>query len=172
MDKKIIDTLMNPIRQRIVQTLIISGEATTARIGEVLSDVPRASLYRHIKTLSDAGVITVVKEEPHRGAVEKTYALVPPDITDDSPKNMNSIVQNTLMHISADFANYFTQENCDPQKDFVSIGSVSLLLSDEEYIDFITKYSELISGAMQNTPDKNRKVRQVTFISLPTNKLT
>ena len=54
--------VMNPVRIRIAQYLILHEQGTTAQIGEELSDVPKASLYRHMKMLEDAGLIQVVQE--------------------------------------------------------------------------------------------------------------
>ena len=65
--------VMNPVRIRIAQYLILHEQGTTAQIGEELSDVPKASLYRHMKMLEDAGLIQVVQEnkngEPWRRSI-------------------------------------------------------------------------------------------------------
>ena len=78
MKKDYMEACMNATRQRIIQVIMIKKEATSADIGEELPDIPRASLYRHIKVLLDAEIITVVKEEFKRGSMEKTYAIAPP----------------------------------------------------------------------------------------------
>ena len=70
--QEFIRVVMNPVRQRIVQYLILHGEGTAASIKEELSDIPTASLYRHIRVLYDAGCIEVVRECRKRGTVEKT----------------------------------------------------------------------------------------------------
>ena len=62
MKKDYMEACMNATRQRIIQVIMIKKEATSAEIGEELPDIPRASLYRHIKVLLDAEIITVVKE--------------------------------------------------------------------------------------------------------------
>lgn len=63
--------IMNPVRQRIVQYLILHEEGTVSSIREELNDIPPASLYRHIKILYEAGGIEVVRERKVRGTVEK-----------------------------------------------------------------------------------------------------
>src|SRR5687767_1554403 len=68
------DLIAHPVRLRIIMT--VAGERmTTQQIAAVLSDVPQASLYRHIHRLAAAGVLKVVEEIPVRGTVEKVYAL-------------------------------------------------------------------------------------------------
>lgn len=164
---KYIDIMMNPIRQRILQTLMMHGDATTAQLGEALSDVPRASLYRHIKILLDADIITVTKEAPKRGTIEKTYAFKEIVPSDNSASEANRIAQNTLMHMSAEFAQYFSTEGCDPVKDMASLSSATLMLSDEEFMDFLQKLAQLIQEAMANEPAEGRKPRKIAFISIP-----
>ena len=67
--------VMNPVRMRIAQYLLLHEHGTTVQIGEELSDVPKASLYRHMRILEDAGLIQVVQENKKRGTVEKVYKL-------------------------------------------------------------------------------------------------
>ena len=61
MNNKYMEACMNSTRQRIIQVIMTKKEATSGEIGEELPDVPRASLYRHIKVLLDAEVIVVVR---------------------------------------------------------------------------------------------------------------
>ncbi|MGH1561558.1 helix-turn-helix domain-containing protein [Mumia sp. DW29H23] len=68
------DVVMHPVRLRIVQELG-GRELTTAQLREALSDVSQATLYRHVATLVDAGIVAVVGERRVRGAVERTLAL-------------------------------------------------------------------------------------------------
>lgn len=158
---------MNSTRQRIMQVIMTKKEATSAEIGEELPDVPRASLYRHIKVLLDAKVIVVVREAFKRGSVEKTYAIASQMPYEDSNEEYNSLIQSALMGLQGEFHRYFCGENPDPQRDLLTVGSASLVMSDEEMKDFITAYGELIRKYMPNKPVEGRKVRKVTLIVSP-----
>lgn len=158
---------MNSTRQRIIQVIMIKKEATSAEIGEELPDIPRASLYRHIKVLLDAKIITVVKEELKRGSVEKTYAIAPQMPYENSNEEYNSLIQSALMGLQGEFYRYFNGENPDPQKDLLSVGSASMMMSDEEIMEFIKAYGELIQRYMSNKPVEGRKVRKVTLVISP-----
>ena len=57
MKNEYMEACMNSTRQRILQVIMVKKEATSAEIREELPDVPRASLYRHIKVLLDADAI-------------------------------------------------------------------------------------------------------------------
>ena len=132
-----IDACLNPVRQRILQVLIEKKEASAAQILEVLTDIPRASLYRHIKILADAGVIEAVREVPKRGSVEKFYALAAPPADAKTNEGMNQMIQATLM------------------------------LSDEEFTAFLAGYSQMLAKFLHNKPSAERKTRKITFISSP-----
>ncbi|WP_159448863.1 helix-turn-helix domain-containing protein [Demequina sp. NBRC 110053] len=68
--------LLHPVRMRVV--IALSGEdLTTRQIGEILEDVPQASLYRAIAQLHEAEIIEVVDEVRRGGAIERTYRMVP-----------------------------------------------------------------------------------------------
>jgi hypothetical protein len=70
------NVLTHPVRLRIVLSLVGDRQLTTAEIAEELPDVPIASLYRHIGSLFDAGVLEVVSERKVRAMTERTYGLV------------------------------------------------------------------------------------------------
>ena len=167
MKKDYMEACMNSTRQRIIQVIMINKEATSAEIGEELQDIPRASLYRHIKVLLDAGIITVVKEEVKRGSVEKTYAIAPQMPYGDTNEEYNSLIQSALMGLQGEFHRYFSGENPDPQRDLLTVGSASLMMSDEEMMEFIKAYGDLIQRYMTNKPSEGRKVRKVTLVISP-----
>lgn len=108
---------MNPIRQRIMQCLLVNGTSTTKRIGEALSDIPTPTLYRHMKVLLDADVIRVVEEEQVRGAVQKIYSLNPEMMGDADAAGTNAIIQSSLQSLGAAFQSYFAKEHVDMEKD-------------------------------------------------------
>ena len=167
MKKDYMEACMNATRQRIIQVIMIKKEATSAEIGEELPDIPRASLYRHIKVLLDAEIITVIKEESKRGSMEKTYAIAPQRPYDDTNEEYNSLIQSALMGLQGEFYRYFNGENPDPQRDLLTVGSASLMMSDDEMMEFIKAYGELIQRYMPNKPAEGRKVRKVTFVISP-----
>ncbi len=171
MTKEIIEACNNSSRQRIIQTLLKRGECTTSEIGRILSDIPRASLYRHVKVLLDAGMIRVTKENQGRGSVEKTFALAKTEgsAAEGSPEDQIRMVQTVLNGISADFSTYFSKPNPDPVKDMLSVGMCSLMLSDAELMEFFTEYGKLVERLMGNEKTEERKVRKIAFFSIPDN---
>lgn len=160
--------IMNPVRQRIVQFLIIHGKGTTNEIKEELSDIPPASLYRHIKVLYEAGCIKVTQEKKVRGTIEKTYELEQHPMGDTvSNEDVAVLVQSSLMSIMVSFQKYFAREDIEPVKDMVSLTTSTLLLSDEEYMDMMQKIGKIYQEVIYNKPNEERKPRRITMISSP-----
>ncbi|MYU09985.1 helix-turn-helix domain-containing protein [Streptomyces sp. SID8361] len=60
---------------RILQTLVGADELTTAQLRDRLPDVPPATMYRHIATLTQAGILEVIHERQVRGTVERSYRV-------------------------------------------------------------------------------------------------
>ena len=63
------------MRLRIVQALV-GRRLTTQQLKDELSDVPQASLYRHVSRLVDAGILRVTDQRAVRGGLERTYAVI------------------------------------------------------------------------------------------------
>ena len=70
-------TVMNPARLRILEYFILHESATVAEMRRELSDIPQASLYRHMSTLVGDGWLIIESEEKKRGATERRYRLKP-----------------------------------------------------------------------------------------------
>ncbi|MDO4490855.1 MAG: helix-turn-helix domain-containing protein [Lachnospiraceae bacterium] len=162
-----VEACMNSTRQRILQAIMLKQQATPTEIGEALTDIPRASLYRHIKILLDANVISIVKEINKRGSIEKTYAMASPAPTADPQTSAHQLVQSALMSLQMDFGQYFAGDTADPARDLLTVGSASLMLTDDEMKEFYAAYGELLSRYLQKKPDENRKVRKVSLIVSP-----
>ena len=71
------------------------------------------------------------------------------------------------MGLQGEFYRYFNGENPDPQRDLLTVGSVSLMMSDEEMMEFIKSYGELIQRYMSNKATEGRRIRKVTFVISP-----
>ncbi len=167
LERDFVDVIMNPVRQRIVQYLLLHARGTAGEIGAELSDVPRPSLYRHLKVLLEAGCIEVVEQKPVRGAVERTYALVAQPLQDATQQQVQQLVQGTILHIAGEFASYFAGADPDPQRDLLSVSTSTLLLSDQELMEMFGRIGQVLNDYIQNKPTAERKARSITLISAP-----
>ena len=159
--------VMNPVRQRIIQYLILHEEGTAASFKEELNDIPTASLYRHITVLYEAGCIEVIRECRKRGTVEKTYALVKQPLGEGDRKSVEGLIQSALFSLMASFTGYFADEGNDFRKDMLSLTTSTLLLTDEEYMEMTGKIGAVFNEYIYNKPEEGRRPRRITFISSP-----
>lgn len=167
MKKDYMEACMNSTRQRILQTIMIKKEATPAEIGEALPDIPRATLYRHIKILLEAEVIAVVRETVKRGTKEMTYSIAAERPFGDTSEAYDILIQSALMGLQAEFHRYFCDEEADAERDLLTVASASVMMSDEEMKEFILAYGALLGKYLENKPEEGRKLRKVWFISSP-----
>lgn len=118
---------------------MIHGQGTSKEMMEELTDIPPASLYRHVKILAENGCIEIAEEHKIRGTVEKTWKLCPNPLGDFSTAAAAALIQNGLLSLMADFSEIFRQGGRDPQKDLLSFTTSTLLLTDEEFMMMMQK---------------------------------
>ena len=161
------EIVMNPVRQRIFQYFLLHETGTVKEVKKALPDVPNASLYRHIKILTDSSILMIVDENRIRGTVESVYQLNK-DALEKEDESGNA-VQMALLGIGASFAKYFSDGNADPKKDMLLLTNCTLLLTDEEFSSFLSEINEIALKYMKVETNMNSKTRQITLISAPTN---
>ena len=164
------DIMLNPVRMRIIQTLAASKNMTATEICEKISDVPRTTLYRHIKILLDNDILSVISEQKIRGSLERTLAINTEEIVKHN--TLENASQNSfafLMKKYAMFQDYFNDENPDPAKDKIFLNNTILMTTDDEFDQFL---SELRGLLMKYSFEfsKGRKARDISIISAPEEK--
>lgn len=163
MKAEIAEVVMNPVRQRIIQYLLVHEKGTVKEIKKELSDVPSASLYRHIKILNDSAFIIVVEENRIRGTVENVYSLNREVLEVDDENG--TAVQMSLLSLCAAFAKYFSSGHADPRKDLLMLTGCTL--TDEEFIKFLTELNEVATKYMSIPVTETSVSRQITLVSSP-----
>ena len=160
------EIVMNPVRQRIFQYLLVHETGTVKEIRKALPDVPSASLYRHMKILTEHGILTVIGENRIRGTVESIYQLNKSALEIEDANG--SAVQSALLGICASFAKYFSGDSPDPKKDMLLMTTCTLTLNDTEFMDFLTEINQVAVKYMDIPIKDGCKTRQITLISAPT----
>lgn len=161
------EIVMNPVRQRIFQYFLLHETGTVKELRKALPDIPSASLYRHVKILADSSILMVVGENRIRGTVESVYRLNKDAMaTEDETGNA---VQMSLLSICASFAKYFSAGNADPQKDMLLLTNCTLLLTDEEFSEYLSEINQVTVKYMKKASSESSKTRRITLISAPTN---
>jgi len=165
--------ILHPVRMKIVQTLIGSKEYTVQQIAARLTDVPQATLYRHLNKLLEAEVLKVVKENQIRGTVEKIYALNEHEVSNKreltklSKDEHLNLFLTFMTHLLGQYENYLNQENIDLIKDGVSYRQAMVYLTDQEFQEFIQELSQVYKKVLDNEPSNDRKARHLSTIFVP-----
>lgn len=161
------EVLLNPIRMRIIQVAAANENISASDICEKMPDVPRTTIYRHIKILIDNSILVVVAENKIRGSLERILTLNIAEITKHN--TLENATQNAfgfLMQQYAKFERYFSSEAPNPAADRIFLNSTVLMLSDEEFDIFLKDLRQLFQKYSFEY-DKNRKARDISIISAP-----
>lgn len=168
------DLILHPVRMRIIQCLISGAPKTAQQLQELLPDVPQATLYRHLKKLSDAGMLTIAEERPNRGTVERWYTLperaaelTADDLRAASPDDHLAFFMKFASHLIGQYGRYVRKPGADLLADGVTYRQIAFHLSDEEHLRLIASIRELFAAASRNEPSPERTSRMYTLIAFP-----
>ncbi|WP_262702188.1 MULTISPECIES: helix-turn-helix domain-containing protein [Streptomyces] len=166
--------LLHPVRMRILQALVGADELTTAQLRDRLPDVPAATMYRHISTLTQAGILEVVNERQVRGTVERSYrvrqdkAVVDADartaMTKDDHRQAFTVFTGALM---ADFDRYLSRDDADPAREGVVYRQGAVWLTDEEFAELVEEIEAAVARRTHTTPGDGRTRHIISFVLVP-----
>ena len=151
------ELLAHPVRMRIVHALR-GRDLTTGQLCELLPDVSKAMVYRHVEALASGGVLEVAEERRVRGAVERTYRLHhatidTEDLTTDDYRRGFDLALATLL---AEFTAYLDRDGVDPTADLVGFRQHAVWLSHNELEDLITELRKVIVPRLSHEPSEER----------------
>jgi hypothetical protein len=168
------DLLLHPVRLRIVQAFLGDRALTTSQLSAELSDVPAASLYRHVARLVGAGVLQVVAERRVRGAVERTYVMRLSaarvrldEIASMTAEDHRQMFMAFTAGLLADFDRYLQRPGFDLVQDGVAYAIDAMWLDDAEYRELMLELYRVLQPRRANAPKKGRKRRMIASVLLP-----
>jgi DNA-binding transcriptional ArsR family regulator len=168
------DLILHPVRFRILQT-IAADSLTTQEIDDRLPDVPKSSLYRHLRLLLKGEMIEVAEKRLVNGIQEKVYRLAQrPYLSADDVAGMTAeehlrTFTNYVMTLLHGFTEYLDKagEMPDLLADRVGYTEVNFWASDAEMDQFQTALNEVILPLVQNDDGNGRRRRKVALVSHP-----
>ena len=168
------ELLLHPVRLRIVQAFLGDRTLTIGDLRAELPDVPSASLYRQVATLSDAGVLHVVDERRVRGAVERSYRLEL-EAASLSAEDTASMTVDEHRHgfltfvagLLADYDRYLERGDVDLGRDLVGYRQAAVHLTDQEMRELLDDLRAVIRPRLQLPASQGRRRRLVTTILMP-----
>jgi DNA-binding transcriptional ArsR family regulator len=176
LEYKVFESMIHPIRMKIVQEILKKQTATTKDISEAITDVPPASLYRHINKLLSDNIIEVVSENKVRGTLEKVFRIkfnpfdeISKTVESQDKEQLLNLFYNFSMNLLSDFQKYVSQENINLLEDGFGFRSYALYLTDEEFKDLIKGIGSAIVKYLNNEPAPERKLRKLSTVITPIN---
>ncbi len=168
------DLILHPVRMRIILALGRGVALTASDLSAQLSDVPAATLYRHLATLVDGQILMVVDEHRVRGAVERTYALEhhnanlgPDDLATASREDHLRYFASFTATLIDEYARYLRRDEIDLGADGVSYREASLYLSDAEYLELLKEIWGAIVARIDTPASDGRRARSLAVIGIP-----
>lgn len=169
-----LDLLMNPVRLRIVHAFAGGRTLTTAQLCARLPEVSKATMYRHVDVLADAGVLEVEGEQRVRGAVQRRYRLRPERVTVDAETAATASAHDyrrgfaaAMAALLGEFDAYIAKDGADPVADLVGIRQHALWLTRDELVELIGEMRAAILPRLGNEPAPGRARYLLSPIMFP-----
>jgi DNA-binding transcriptional ArsR family regulator len=170
----ILDLIAHPIRLRIVHALSGGRTLTTRELCARMPDVAKASAYRHVGLLADAGILEVDAEHRVRGAVERRYRLRRERAVIDaktaaslSPEQHRRGFAAAMASLIGEFNAYLDRPGTDPAADAVGYRQHAIWLSPEEREGLISGMRGAIVPFLANPTGPNRTLHLLSPILFP-----
>ena len=166
--------LLHPVRVRILHAMSGGLTRTTSDLRTRLPDVSKATVYRHVSVLVDAGVLEVVSEQRVHGALERRYRLHRPlavidadaaaSMTLDEHRNAFAAAMAALV---AEFNTYLDRGGADPTADKVGYRQIPLWLSKDELAELISAVQSIVVSKIDNQHASGRRLYLLSPILFP-----
>jgi len=165
--------ILHPVRLRILQALA-SGEHTTQALSERIADVPRSSIYRHLRLLVSAKLIVVAQTRRVRGVDERHYKLgesarlSAADVEGLSADEHLGMFSTYTLTLLQDFAAYLgSREEPDFTGDRVGYTEVVLHTTDDEFDAMVAEIKAAMERYRCRTPSPKTTARKLSLITFP-----
>lgn len=168
------ELLLHPLRLRIVHAFAGEVSLSTAQIGQRLPDVPKATLYRHVALLVDAGILKLESERRVQGAVERRYRLdrerarfTQQMVDDADPEQLRTAFAVAMSVLLTEFTGYTNTPDIDLARDAVGFRQHAIWLTDDERDRLIEGMRAAIAPVLLNTPSQDRAAYLLSPILFP-----
>ena len=173
-NRKKADLIIHPLRLQIFQVLA-NQSLTTSEISQALPWIPQASLYRHLRTLLDNGMIEVQETRVVRGVQEKVYQLAQSyhlnaqDIQGFSKEEQLNFFTIYAASLLQDFHNYLATSPPDLNylADQACFTETTFFANDQEMEKFRSVLIQALNDLKSNHSASDRRLRKLAIVSHP-----
>ena len=168
------DVILHPIRLRILLAMAGMESATAGELASFLSDIPPATLYRHLNALHRAGILRVADERRVRGATERRFtvgagqaSIGPEDLARATPDDHVRWFAMFLAGLLDTFGRYVRRGKPDLVRDMVAYREAVIQLSDAETIEMSRALSQALMPFLTLAPSPERTPRVLATVLIP-----
>jgi DNA-binding transcriptional ArsR family regulator len=158
-----VELLLHPVRLRLVHAFAGGRSRTTAQLAARLPDVSQATVYRHVATLAEAGILEVEAEQRVRGFVERRYrlrapaaAVTPERAAAASVDDHRRAFATAMAVLLAEYEQYLDRPGADPAADQVGYRQHAIWLTGEERERLIEQMRAAILPIIAKRPGEGR----------------
>jgi DNA-binding transcriptional ArsR family regulator len=169
-----VELLLHPVRLRLVHAFAGGRSLTTAQLAARLPDVSQATVYRHVATLAEAGILEVEAEQRVRGFVERHYrlrpsaaAVTPSRAAAATTDEHRRAFATSMAVLLAEYEQYLDRPGTDPAADQVGYRQHAIWLSDGEREKLIEGLRAAIVPVLGNGPEPERTPYLLSPILFP-----
>lgn len=161
----------HPVRIRICQALH-GAQLTTSQLHDLLREVPKPSLYRHLRILLENGLIQVAETHLVNGIEEKVYTIDRStlDISQedvDRGINAQELAEFALVYINgvgSQFAEHMLLRGDPvPLGQFI-LHDFAFFATDEEFAELKQALWQMLSALESRPPNAQRKRRRLLIV--------
>lgn len=174
MVQAMLDVMLHPVRMQIIQTLVNKRGLSAQELGERLPTVPQATLYRHLNTLLDAGMLQATEERTGSGHTERIFTMSedhltvsPDELAQISPADHMRYFMTFVAGLANDFSRYLKRSDIDFHRDGVGYRQTVLNLTDEELEVLIRDLNARMRRDEAKERGSGRTPRVITRIVMP-----
>ena len=168
-----VEVVIHPVRLRILQSLE-GGELTTQQIANIMPDIPKSSLYRHLRLLLESEFVSVAEIRLVQGIQEKVYRLSRParlglgDMADLSADEHLRYFTTYLMTLLRGFSDYLSEStDIDFLADRVGYNEISFWATKEELDAFAAQLNSALTLLLDNKEGDSRRKHKLAIIAHP-----
>ncbi len=171
------DLIIHPVRFRILRA-IGREDVTTQQIAERLPDVPKSSIYRHLKLLLDGEMVVVAEMRLVNGIQEKVYRVAQrPYLSAEDVQNLSAdehvdLFATYVMTLLQGFSLYAHNAEAKTGKvdmvaDRVGYTEVAFYATLAEFDQLQQSLNEAIVPLLKNESGNGRVRRKLSFLTHP-----
>ena len=167
------DLLLHPIRTQILQTLRYQ-QLTTKQLAALLPDIPASSIYRHLRLLLDAKVVSVAETNRVRGVDEKVYRLTEVsqlplgELRQFEPEDWMRHFTMAMTILSQEMNDYLrTESDNDRVMANVAFARARIVASEAEWTEIRGEIGRILQPYLTHEPDDERIARTLAIITHP-----